>query len=190
MTRPPTHPLSVMLVAALAAWLVAACASVEPTGGAPAKQAEAPPKVLKGSVLYREKATLPDNAQIKVQLVDATPSPSGAEPVVLAETAFATAGRQVPVPYALRVDGVKAEPGRIYALRASILIDGKVQYITGSRVSVDVDMLPESVSILVRPGTVEPVAADSPAPPGAVKPPAPPRPPPRPSTRPPPPAKK
>jgi putative lipoprotein len=160
----------VATLAAVAAVLLPACTSVEP---APAAAAAAPRKVLQGSVIYRERVALPDNAQIKVQLVDATTS---AAPAVFAETTFAAAGRQVPVPFSLPVDNVKVEPGRVLALRATILVDGVTRYVTATRVNVDIQALPASVTILVAPGTAEPAATDSPAPPGAMRPPAPQRP--------------
>ncbi|MEO8487082.1 MAG: YbaY family lipoprotein [Betaproteobacteria bacterium] len=158
-------------LAALAAVALAACNSVEPAPAAaattPSPRAEAPRNALQGSVIYRERVALPAQAQVKVQLVDTVSDPRLA--VVVAETTFASAGRQVPIPFTLPLDVAKFEPGRAYVLRAYILIDGAIQYVTSTRVNVDPRAPPASVSLLVTPGTQEPEIADSPAPPGAVQ---------------------
>jgi putative lipoprotein len=156
MSNPTLRALATSLVAAMLAITVAQAAD------APASA------VLKGSVLYRERDSLPENAQVRVQLVDATP---GEEPKVYAETTFATQGKQVPIAFALPVDVAKLDADHLHALRAYILLDGKIAYVTRARVNVDPKALPASVSILLVPGNADPVAADSPAPPGAVKPP-------------------
>lgn len=168
MTRRPVRTLS--LAATLAA-VLAACATVETAPGTPpsAASAAAPRKVLQGSVLYREKAALPADAQVKVQLVDAKADP----PAVIAETVFGSAGRQVPLPFALPLEASRVEPGRSYALRAYIAFGGQTRYVTTTRVSVDPSALPEVITILVVPGGNDPVVTDSAPPPGAMKPVAP-----------------
>ena len=156
----------------LAAMLLPAFASAQPAAApAGAKSAEANASVLRGSVIYREKDALPENAQVRVRLVDATPSEEA--PKVYAETTFPTQGKQVPIPFALPIDHAKLDAVSGYALRAYILLDGKIAYITRSRVTVDPKAIPAALSILVVPGNDDPVVADSPAPPGAVKPPTP-----------------
>ena len=171
MTRPPFPFPSVVLAAALAALLLAACTSVGSAGnGATTGRAEPPRKVLQGSIVYRERVALPDNAQVKLQLVDGargTPNPA-----VAAETTFAAAGRQVPVPFSLPLDGVKTEPGRTYALQAYILVDGKIRYVMPGRVTIDPNALPTTLSVLMVPGSDDLPVADSPAPPSAAKPPS------------------
>jgi putative lipoprotein len=148
---------------ALASSLVAAILAV----AAAAQAADAPPSlVLNGSVLYRERDALPDNAQVRVQLVDATP---GEEPKVYAETTFATQGKQVPIAFSLPFDPSKLDPGHLYALRGYILIEGRIAYVTRARVIVDPKALPAAMSILLVPGNADPVVVDSPAPAGAVK---------------------
>ena len=174
-TRFPPRSLSVTLAAALAAMLLPACTTVEPGGGASGGatgRTEAGSRVLRGAVLYREREALPPNAQVRVQLVDAVSRYPTV--IVLAETTFATDGRQVPVPFTLPIDGSKLEAGRSYALRGYILVDGQIRYVTATRVNVDPQAPPAAVTILLAPGSADPPPADSPAPPGAIKPPAPP----------------
>jgi putative lipoprotein len=155
---------AVMTTATIRAFALALAASLLPaTAGA----ADAPSEpVVKGSVLYREKDALPANAQVRVQLVDATP---GEDAKVMAETTFATQGRQVPIPFALPFDPAKLDAASPHALRAYILIEGRVAYVTRARVNIDPKAVPVSVSILLTPGNADPVAVDSPAPAGAVK---------------------
>ena len=173
-TRFPPRSLSVTLAAALAAVMVPACTTIEPAPDASSATPgrATPSRVIQGSVVYRERVALPSNAQVRIQLVDAvTRAP---EVVVLAETTFGAAGRQVPLPFALPVDTSKLEPGRSYAMRGYILIDGKVSYVTATRVNVDPHAPPAALTLLVAPGTSDPDVTDSPPPPGAVKPPMPP----------------
>jgi len=154
------------MIRALASSLVAAILAVTA-----AQAADAPTSaVLNGSVIYRERDSLPDNAQVRVQLVDATP---GAEPKVYAETTFTTLGKQVPIPFALPVDLAKLDAGRLPGLRAYILLDGRIAYVTRGRVNIDPKALPAAVTVLLVPGNADPVAADSPAPPGSMRAPAP-----------------
>lgn len=190
--RFPIRSLLVTLAAALAAVMVPGCTTPEPAPGASAGAsggAQASHRVLQGAVVYRERAPLPTNAQVRVQLVDVVSK--APDVLVLAETTFGTAGRQVPVPFVLPVDASKLEPGRSYALRGYILIDGNVSYVTATRVNIDPNAPPAALTILLAPGTADPVVADSPPPPGAIKPAAPPSRStlPRSSQKPPPPAK-
>ena len=168
----PLRTILATLASALAATLLSAYATAQPAPApASAKGAETNASVLRGSVIYREKDALPDNAQVRIRLVDATPSEEA--PKVFAETTFPTQGKQVPIPFALPIDHAKLDAASGYALRAYILLDGKVAYVTRARVTVDPKALPAALSILVVPGNDDPVVADSPAPPGAVRPPTP-----------------
>jgi len=154
MTTPTIRALMLSLVTTILAVTVAWAADAPSSA------------VLKGSVLYRERDSLPDSAQVRVQLVDATP---GEEPKVYAETTFATQGKQVPIAFALPIDLAKLDAAHLHALRAYILLDGRIAYVTRARVNVDPKAVPASVTILLVPGNADPVAVDSPAPPGAVK---------------------
>jgi putative lipoprotein len=170
----PLRTILATLASALAATLLPVHAIAQPAPAqAGAKSPEANVGKLRGSVIYREKDALPENAQVRVRLVDATPSESA--PKVFAETTFPTQGKQVPIPFELPIDHAKLDAVSGYALRAYILLDGKVAYVTRGRVTVDPKAIPAALSILVVPGNEDPVVADSPAPPGAIKPPTPPR---------------
>ena len=168
MTRSLSRILPIVLATVVAAAALAACTTAAP---APDAAAKAPArKVLQGSVLYRDKAALPDDAQVKVQLVDTQVEPT---PTVVAETQFASAGRQVPLPFALPIEMDRVKEGRSYALRAYIAFGGQTRYVSTTRVNVDPSALPATVAVLVVPGAADPPPADSAPPPGAMKPVAP-----------------
>ncbi|MBK6394298.1 MAG: YbaY family lipoprotein [Betaproteobacteria bacterium] len=92
----PMKSLSVTLASALAVVMVPGCATVEPTPApAPAAgKAEPAAKVIRGSIVYREKVALPPDAELVVQLLDVT-KPD--KPVVNAEATIRTDGGQVPI---------------------------------------------------------------------------------------------
>ncbi len=161
-TRIPMKSLSVTLAAALAVMMVPGCSTVEPAS-APATaagKAESAAKVFRGSIVYREKVTLPADAELVVQLMDVTRLE---QPVLNAETKVRTDGRQVPIPFALAVDPAKLT-GDLHALRATIRFGGKTQFVTGARVMVDPAAPPQSLVMAVVAGEVEPSMADSSAP--------------------------
>ena len=173
MTRPHR---SVTFAAALAAAALAACTTLEPAPGAtapaPGVTAPAPAaaRVLQGSVVHAQKTALPDDAKVKVQLVDVKGDPV---PVVVAETTFSSGGRQVPLPFSLPVDLARVQEGRSYALRAYIEYGGRTQFVTATRVNVNPHAMPATVAILVTPGESDAAPTESAPPPNAMRPRAP-----------------
>ena len=155
-------PLSVTLASALAVVMVPGCATVEPVSGpAPATgRAEPAVKVVRGSIVYREKVSLPADAEIVVQLLDMT-RPD--KPILNAEATFKSDGRQVPIPFSLAFDPAKVT-GRLHAVHASIRFGGRTQFVTGARVNIDPAAPPQSLVMTVVAGSTEALVADSPAP--------------------------
>ena len=161
-TKIPMKSLSVTLASALAVVMVPGCSTVEPAP-APASasgKSEAAAKVIRGSIVYREKVALPADAELVVQLVDVTRLD---QPVLNAEVKVRTDGRQVPIPFSLAVDPARIT-GDLHALRASIRFGGKTQFVTGARVMVDPAAPPQSLVMTVVAGEVEPSMADASAP--------------------------
>ena len=161
-TRIPLKPLSVTLASALAVVMVPGCATVEPAAPAPvpATQPGTQAKVVRGSVVYREKIALPPDAEIVVQLLDVT-RPD--RPVVNASTTVKADGRQVPIPFALPIDPAKVT-GRLHALHASIRFGGRTQFVTGARVNIDPASPPQSIVMTVVPGEDDRIVEETPAP--------------------------
>lgn len=165
----PMKSLSVTLASALAVVMVPGCATVEPTPApAPAAgKAEPAAKVIRGSIVYREKVALPPDAELVVQLLDVT-KPD--KPVVNAEATIRTDGGQVPIRFALPLDPAKLT-GSVHSMRASIRFGGKTQFVTGARVIIDPSSPPQSLVMTVVAGDTERAVDDSPAPGGGRGPP-------------------
>ncbi len=73
---------------------------------------------LSGTVAYRERIALPPNAVLTVRLLDV--SRADAASTTIAETVIPTAGRQVPIPFALAYDPARITARNRYVVRATI----------------------------------------------------------------------
>jgi putative lipoprotein len=109
---------------ALAGLLVAAAV--------PATPALAAPRVLRGTVSYRERMALPPGAIVEVKLLDVSLADAPARSI--AETRVY--GRRIPARWILRFDSRQIVPGRSYALQARILDGDRLLFITAERHSV------------------------------------------------------
>ena len=98
----------------------------------PATPALAAPRVLRGTVAYRERMALPPGAVVEVKLIDV--SLADAPSRTIAETRVS--GRRIPAPWVLRFDSRRIEPRRSYALQARITHRGHLLFITTERHSV------------------------------------------------------
>src|SRR6478672_5321917 len=88
-------------------------------------RAEAP--AIRGTATYRERMALPPGAVLAVALQDISRADAAAE--TLAEARIPIEG-QVPIAFALPYDPARLRPGRRYAVRGVIEIDGKVAFRT------------------------------------------------------------
>lgn len=158
-SKPTLRSLSATLASALAVIMVPGSASAQTSTAAPSSAAPAQ-KVIRGSIVYREKTALPADAELVVQLVDET-NPEFRN--VVAETTIPTAGRQVPIPFTLSFDPAKAT-GKRHGLHASIRYGGRTRYVTATRVLINPASLPEMMTMVVVPGEAEPPPSDSPVP--------------------------
>ena len=105
-------------------------------GQAPVTCAAAPavptPGTMTGTIAYRERMALPPGATATVELRDTgradTPAP------LLASTAIAPAGNQVPLHWLLGFDPAKIDPRTTYTVSARIAAaDGKLLWITDTQ---------------------------------------------------------
>ncbi len=83
-----------------------------------------------GTVWYRERMALPENAVVQVQLQDVSLQDVAA--TVLAEQVIHTGGKQVPFAFELEYDKVAIDPRNTYAISARITVDGKLWFINTS----------------------------------------------------------
>lgn len=98
----------------------------------PATPALAAPRVMRGTVSYRERMALPPGAIVEVKLLDV--SLADAPSRTIAETRIS--GRRIPARWALRFDSRQIEPRHSYALQARILDGDRLLFITTERHSV------------------------------------------------------
>ena len=116
--------------------LLATVATVSCGGGRRGGSAEA--AIVSGTVTYRPRIALPPDAVVRVWVQDMNRAD---EPATIAEQTVATAGRQVPIPFAIQVDPRRVEPGHRYAVRAEIRGAGTLLWTT------------DSASLIAQPGT-------------------------------------
>ena len=88
-------------------------------------RAEAP--AIRGTATYRERMALPPGAVLTLALQDISRADAPAE--TLAEARIPITG-QVPIAFALPYDPARIRPGRRYALRGTIELDGRVMFRT------------------------------------------------------------
>ena len=109
------------LISALAVTLiVSACTSLI--------EHDADLEAVTGTLTYRERIALPDNARITVTLADVSKMDVAAE--VISSQAFLAGGQQVPFSYQLNFSRQEIIPNHTYAVSARIEVDGKLLFIT------------------------------------------------------------
>ncbi len=92
----------------------------------------APPAVT-GSATYRERISLPPDAVLEVQLLDITEPGAGER--VLHRVTISPAG-QVPVYFRINYEPRLINPAHSYALKARILVGGKLRFLSTSGIRV------------------------------------------------------
>jgi putative lipoprotein len=129
---------------ALTALVLTGCAatSVVPNG-----VGTAPAKVT-GTVTYRERIALPPTAVIKVQLVDV--SRADAPSVVLGEQLIETAGKQVPLSFAIAYDPAGIDERMSYAVQARIEAGGRLLFISDQHYAVITRGAPRHVDLVLK----------------------------------------
>jgi len=109
------------LILALAAVLViSACTNLI--------QQDADLGTVEGSLVYRERIALPDNARITVTLSDVSKMDVPAD--VISSQAFMAEGKQVPFDFLLNFMKEEIKPNHTYSVGARIEVNGKLVFIT------------------------------------------------------------
>lgn len=120
------------------------------TGGCASE--DVPPALdeLNGTVTYRQRIALPDDAVVHVRLLDV--SRADAPSLVLSEQDIETKGRQVPIPFAVHYDPAMIDPRLSYAVDAKILVNGQIRWVNTARVRVLTFGAPkDAVEVVVTP---------------------------------------
>src|SRR5690606_3762314 len=98
-----------------------------PATGQPATTAQA--AEVSGTLIYREREALPEDARIHVQLLDVSLMDAPAK--VLSEKTFHSGGRQVPIPFTLTFKPAGIDARHHYAVRGEIhAADGRLRWTT------------------------------------------------------------
>lgn len=88
-----------------------------------------------GSVTYKQRIALPDDAMLSVQLQDS--SLADAPAIILGEVSYATAGKQVPLPFAISYDPADIQENHTYSLAARIVdAEGNLMFVNDTAVLV------------------------------------------------------
>ncbi len=103
--------------------------------------------VVAGTVAYRERIALPDDAVVRVQLSDVSLQDAAAR--VIADTTFTSGGRQVPLPFELQYDPRTIEPNHRYAVRATIESGGRLLFSTDTAYHVITRGTPNRVELML-----------------------------------------
>lgn len=83
---------------------------------------------VEGSLAYRERIALPDNARITVTLADVSKMDAPAD--VISSQAFMADGKQVPFDFLLNFMQEEIKPNHTYSVSARIEVNGKLVFIT------------------------------------------------------------
>jgi len=86
------------------------------------------PAVISGSVTYRERIALPPTAVLEVKLLEV--SKADAPATVIAEQKIATEGKQVPIPFELKLDPAKIDARHRYTVSVRILVGDQLRYVS------------------------------------------------------------
>lgn len=99
-----------------------------------------------GTVYYLERMALPPNAEVVVQLLDASRADAPAE--VIAQDSISS-GKQVPIPFKLDYDVARIVPAHTYVVRATIKADGSLLFTSTTANPVVTNGQPSYVEVRV-----------------------------------------
>jgi putative lipoprotein len=137
--------MRLLLLPLLAA--LSACQSMSTTPPSSARTNEAAIVTLNGDVAYRQRIALPPDARLQVTISDV--SLMDAPATVIAQTQIETAGRQVPIPFALDYDPARIIAGRTYAVSARITdAAGRLIWITDTRFDLPAPGTPANLMLV------------------------------------------
>jgi putative lipoprotein len=85
------------------------------------------PRSVRGAATYRERIALPANAVLEATLEDVSRADAASE--VIARVRNENPGNP-PIPFVIAFDASRIQPGHRYAVRARILVDGRIWFST------------------------------------------------------------
>ena len=124
---------------------------------APSPEQSSP--MITGTVTYRVRMALPANAAIDVRLEDV--SRADAPAAIIAENIFAAGGKQVPIPFQLTYSPGDIQAGHRYQVRAQIMVEDKLLFVTTRAYPVLTNGAPSMVNMVLQPVSSGPSASTS-----------------------------
>jgi putative lipoprotein len=115
--------------------------------------------MITGTVTYRVRMALPPNAAIDVRLEDVSRADAPAS--VVAENIFAAGGKQVPIPFQLPYTAGDIQPSHRYQVRAQIMAEDKLLFVTTTAYPVLTSGAPSTVNMVLQPVSNPPAAVAS-----------------------------
>ncbi|OJI50283.1 YbaY family lipoprotein [Vibrio vulnificus] len=94
-------------------------------------------QTISGTIFYRERIALPENAAVTLVLEDVSLADAPAK--VIAKHKFITNGKQVPLSFDLAYDSKKIIANHRYNVRARIEVNGRLRFISDTIVPVITD---------------------------------------------------
>lgn len=120
------HQSLFRVAAPILALLLAACGSDE--DGEPVADTSGPRmETIRGTLTYVEDITLAPESIVTVELLDT--SKADAPTTVIADTVFHRPGRP-PLPFTLEYDANRIEPGRQYSMRAKVMEQKRLMFVS------------------------------------------------------------
>jgi putative lipoprotein len=113
--------------------------------------------MVTGTVAYRQRIALAPNAVLRVQLENVSLADAAAK--IVSEVLLPTNGKQVPLSFAVPYRKADIVTNHRYNIRATILVNGKAQFISTTANSVLTNGAPTNIAIMLQ--------ASAPAPPTA-----------------------
>ncbi|MDX1554725.1 MAG: YbaY family lipoprotein [Xanthomonadales bacterium] len=135
------------LAAVALALALTACGSSEDEEATAAAPAEPRTASIRGTLTYVGDHILAPESTIKIELIDV--SQADAKATVVADTVLQKIG-QPPLPYELRYDMNQIEPGKHYALRANVMEQKRLMFISDQAYPVLRDERQGPVDILLK----------------------------------------
>lgn len=122
--------------------------SAQPTAAQPS---------ISGTIVYRERMALPPDAVIEVKLQDVSGTNGTAN--TIAESVFATGGKQVPISFQLSYKPSDINPAHTYKVQANVRVNGKLMFTSVIPYLVITQGAPSQVALLLERAPEKPAQA-------------------------------
>ena len=113
------------IVIALVLALMANCSTPQAQGNNQNMQGTAPGTTIEGTATYRERIAIPPNSVFEAVLEDVTIADAKAKQI--GQTSFRSPAGP-PIRFSIAFDPTQIDPGRMYSVRARIMVSGRLMF--------------------------------------------------------------